>query len=376
MSLKIVCAVHLVRHPVGGHSWHHLQYLLGLRSLGHEVTFFENYGWADSCYDPVHNIMSPDPTFGITYLKRLLPPDLAQSWCYLSEDGTPFGMSREELTEKCSESDLFLNLSGVNWIPELEYCRRRVLVDTDPVFTQIGGFGWKGASARHHVLFTYGENVHRPGCEMPTGDAHWLPTRQPVVPELWPVSAGDPSAPFTTVINWAAYGARQHEGKTYGQKDVEFARFLAIPNETREPFQAVLSAPPEVRANFVKNGWVVVNGRRATRDPWVYQDYLADSRAEFSAAKHAYVVTKSGWFSDRSSAYLAMGRPVIVQDTGFTNFLPSGAGLLPFRTMEEAVAAVKTVNEDYPEHCRAARKLVEEYFAASDVLTRLIEQSL
>jgi hypothetical protein len=211
---------------------------------------------------------------------------------------------------------------------------------------------------------------------MPTGDAHWLPTRQPVVPELWPVSAGDPSAPFTTVINWAAYGAREHEGKTYGQKDVEFARFLAIPNETRESFQAVLSAPPEVRANFVKNGWVVVNGRRVTRDPWVYQDYIAHSRAEFSAAKHAYVVTKSGWFSDRSSAYLAMGRPVIVQDTGFTDFLPSGAGLLPFRTMEEAIAAVKTVNEEYPAHCRAARKLVEEYFAASDVLTRLIEQSL
>ncbi len=186
MGLKIICSGHLVRYPLGGMSWHHLQYLVGLRQLGHDVIFFEHYGWRDSCYNPARNVMSGDPSYGVDYLLRLLRPfGLQRSWCYLAEDGTAYGMPRERLAQLCRESDVYLNISNINWIPELEACRRRVLIDTDPAFTQIGAHGLGGPYERYQALFTYGENVHRTGCEMPTSGARWLPTRQPVVLDLW-----------------------------------------------------------------------------------------------------------------------------------------------------------------------------------------------
>lgn len=377
MGIKIVCSGHLVRYPVGGFSWHHLQYLVGLRRMGHEVTYFEDYGWANSCYDLARNEMTPDPRYGIGYLRSLLRLHaLDDHWCYLAEDGTAYGLPREHLAQRCRECDVYFNLSNINWIPELEQCRRRVLVDTDPVFTQIGAHGLGGPFSRYHTLFTYGENVHRPGCEMPDGGARWLPTRQPVVLDLWPVEAGDPSASFTTVMNWSSLGDREHEGKVYGQKDREFERFLSLPHATGEVMEVAISAPVEVRKRLINSGWRLADPLEVTRSPWSYQCYLSGSRAEFSVAKHGYVSTRCGWFSDRSSAYLAMGRPVVVQDTGFSDFLPCGAGLLAYHTVDEAITAIRRLNDDYEAHCRAARAVVEEYFDARRVLADLLEQCL
>jgi hypothetical protein len=376
MSLKILCSGYLVRYPVGGLSWHHLQYLVGFRRLGHEVAFFEDYGWPNSCYDPALNEMTADPSYGIAYIRSLLQHyDLENHWCYLAEDGTSYGMPRERLAQFSRECDVYVNLSNLNWIPELEQCRRRVLVDTDPVFTQIG-VGMGGPLSNYHVLFTYGENVHRPGCQMPTAGARWLPTRQPVVLDLWPVARGDPDAPFTTVMNWSAYGDREHKGRVYGQKDREFEPFFSLPDDTGEPMEMAINAPAAVQARLADGGWRVINPLAVTRDPWTYQLYLRDSRAEFCVAKHAYVSTWSGWFSDRSSAYLAIGRPVITQDTGFSDFLPCGTGLLAYRTPSEAVATIRRLRDDYGTHCRAARSLVEAYFDARRVLTAVLEKSL
>ena len=377
MSLKIVCSGHLVRHPVGGHSWHHLQYLVGLQRLGHEVTFFESYGWPNSCYDPERSEMTGDPSYGISYLLSLLSPHgLDDRWCYLAEDGTSYGMSRERLAQLCSESDIYFNLSNINWIPELKQCRRRVLVDTDPVFTQIGAHGFGGPFSRYHALFTYGENVHRPGCDMPSGGACWMPTRQPVVLDLWPSDVGNPSAPFTTVVNWSAYGDAEYRGRIYGQKDREFQPFLALPRDTGEVMEIAANAPAAVWEQLADGGWRLADPLEVTRDPWTYQSYLRASRAEFGVAKHAYVSTQCGWFSDRSSAYLATGRPVTVQDTGFSEFLPCGEGLLAYRTLDEAIAAIRRLRDDYEGHCRGARAVVEEYFDARRVLEHLLERSL
>jgi hypothetical protein len=376
MGLKIICSGNLVRYPLGGFSWHHLQYLVGFARLGHTMIYVEDYGWENSCYDPARGDMTADPSFGIAYLKDLLRPHgLEQSWCYLAEDGTAHGMSRAQLAQHCREADVFFNLSNINWIPEFELCARRVLVDTDPVFTQIGGHGMSESFAQYHTLFTYGENVHRPGCTMPDGGAHWLPTRQPVVLDLWPVTEGNATAPFTTVMNWSAYGAREYKGRIYGQKDREFTPFFALPRETGQLMEIALNAPTEVQAQLLAGGWRITDPGEVTRDPWTYQAYLRSSRAEFSVAKHAYVSTRCGWFSDRSTGYLASGRPVIVQDTGFSDFLPVGAGLLTFSTPEEAVAALRKLDEDYAAHCRAARAVIEEHFAAQQVLARLLEQS-
>jgi hypothetical protein len=377
MTLKIICSGHLVRHPLGGHSWHHLQYLVGLQRLGHDVTFFEHYGWPSSCFDPASNIMTGDPSYGISYLLELLRPHgLEHGWCYLAEDGTAYGMPRERLAQHCRESDLYLNLSNINWIPEVEQCERRILLDTDPVFTQIGAHGLGGPYTRYHALFTYGENVHRPGCHMPTGGVRWLPTRQPVVLDLWPVEAGDPSGPFTTVMNWSPLGDRWYQGRLYGQKDRSFEPFFSLPHDTGERMELAANLPPTVQARLIDNGWRLASPREVTRDPWVYQRYLRASRAEFSVAKHGYVVTRCGWFSERSAAYLASGRPVLVQNTGFPDWLKPGAGVITFETTDEARKGIEEINASYEFHCRAARPIAEEYFDARKVLSNLIERAM
>jgi Glycosyl transferases group 1 len=377
MALKILCSGHLVRYPLGGHSWHHLQYLVGFRRLGHEVTFFEHYGWPDSCYDPARDEMTADPSCGIAFLRRLLEPHrLGGSWCYLAEDGTAHGMPRDRLAQICRECDVYFNLSNINAIPEVAACRRRALVDTDPAFTQIGGHGMGGPFSGYHRLFTYGENVHRPGCTMPTGGMRWLPTRQPVVLDLWPFTPADPEAPFTTVMNWSGYGDRVHAGRLYGQKDRSFAPFFRLPRETGVPMEMAVNAPPEVHERLAEGGWRLADPLAVAGSPASYQQYLARSRAEFCVAKHGYVATRCGWFSDRSAAYLAMGRPVVVEDTGFSDYLPCGRGLLPFRSHAEAVSAIRRLPDAYADHCRAARAIAEEHFDARRVLTSLLERSL
>ena len=292
-------------------------------------------------------------------------------------DGTAHGMPREQLAQICRDCDVYFNLSNVNWIPELQECRRRVLVDTDPVFTQIGAHGLGGPFSSYQARFTYGENVHRPGCDMPTGGAQWLPTRQPVVLDLWTAAPGSAQASFTTVINWSAYGGHEYLGRWYGQKDQEFEPYFSLPRESGASMEiAVGGAGPEVYARLARGGWRLANALETTRDPWTYQDYLRASRAEFCVAKHAYVSTACGWFSDRSAAYLASGRPVVIQDTGFSAYLPCGMGLLAYRKPEEAVRFVRQLREAYPAHCAAARGLVEEYFDARRVLTDLLTRSL
>jgi len=376
MALKILCCGHLVRHPLGGHSWHHLQYLVGLARLGHEVVFMEHWGWPDSCYDPARDAMTSDATYGLDYLRTLLGRHgLAGSWCYLAEDGREHGMTREALAQFCRECDLCLNLSNMNWIDELMLCRRRALVDTDPVFTQIGVHGM-AALDRYHALFSFGENVHRAGSTMPTGHASWQPTRQPVVLELWPVLPGDPEAPFTTVINWSPMPDHRHNGRVYGQKSAQFEPFFCLPHDAGQPMRIAVNAPTEVCQRLKQGGWELADPLGITRDAGTYQEFVRSSRGEFCVAKHAYVVTRCGWFSDRSTAYLASGRPVVVEDTGFSDFLPCGRGLLAYRDREEALAAIQSVAADYPEHCRAARDLVAEHFDSRRVLTQLLAESV
>ena len=377
MALRIVCSGYLVRYPLGGFSWHHLQYLVGLQRLGHKVTFFEHYGWADSCYDPARNIMTSDPSYGIAHLKQLLRPyGLDNDWCYLAEDGSTYGIPRERLAQLCRASDVYFNLSNINWIPELEQCRRRVLVDTDPVFTQIGAHGLGGPYSKYHLLFTYGENVHQPGCTMPTGGAQWIPTRQPVVLELWPVQAADRLASFTTVMNWSAFGDQQQDGKFYGQKDRVFEPFFSLPITSRQSMEIAVKVPANLGERLASGGWRLADPLEVSRDPFTYQRYLRSSRAEFSVAKHGYVVTRCGWFSERSAAYLASGRPVVVQDTGFSDWLEPGSGIIPFKTAEEALAGIEEINHRYEFHCRAAREIVQEYFDARKVLATLIQRAI
>ena len=377
MALKILCSGFLFRHPVGGHTWHHLQYLIGLRRLGHEVAYFEHFGWPDSCFNAEQDAMSSDPSHGITYMQRVFDRhDPSIEWCYLGEDGTARGMPPEKLAQICRECDLYISLSNLNWIPELEHCRRRVVVDTDPVFTQIGALGLGGPFTNYHVLFTYGENVHRANCTMPTRGYRWRPTRQPVVLDLWTSSPPPADGPITTVMNWTPLEPVKYEGRVFGQKDQEFEPFFSLPRTIELPMEMAVNAPAQVRNRLKEGGWTLRDPLKVTHDPWTYQQFLRDSRAEFCVAKHGYVSTRCGWFSDRTSAYLATGRPAVVQDTGFSDFLPCGEGLMAWRNAAEAMAGIRRVVADAEKHGRAARKIVEEYFDAKRVLTELLTASL
>jgi hypothetical protein len=377
MSLRIVCSGYLIRYPLGGFSWHHLQYLLGLQRLGHRVTYIEDFGWSRSCYDPSINEQTSNPRYGIEYFKQMLTTyGFNAAWCFLAEDGTAHGMERCDLADACAESDVYFNLSNMNWLPELELCRRRILIDTDPAFTQIG-FGMGGPLSRYQALFTYGENVHKARCTMPTAGQHWRPTRQPLVLPAWPVKPANPNAAFTTIMNWASYPEREHEGQVFGQKNREFPPYFDLPKDIGMPMELALGgAPPAICEQLTQGGWTLSDPRDATRTPEIFQAYVANSRGEFSVAKHAYVSTRCGWFSDRSCCYLASGRPVILQDTGFSDFLPCGEGLLAFGNPQEAKNALAVVSGDYEKHCLAARKVAETYFDSRKVLTALLEQSV
>jgi hypothetical protein len=378
MSLKIICSGYLLRYPLGGMTFHHLQYLLGLKQLGHQVIYFEDYGWANSCYDPQQNLMTSEPSYGIAYFENLLREyNPLDGWCYLSEDGKSYGMERQELAEFCQESDVYFNLSNINFIPETELCRNKILIDTDPVFTQIGGHGMSNGFAKYNHLFTYGENIHRKNCTMPTANSVWKPTRQPIVLDLWKAETVDLNAPISTVMSWTAYGDKEFEGKIYGQKNREFEPYFDLPSETKETFELAVASVPESEKNrLISGGWRLKNAFEATETPQIYQCYLQNSRAEFSVAKHAYVSTKSGWFSDRSAGYLASGKPVIVQNTGFSDFLPCGEGLFAFDEKQTVIDSIKEVSANYEKHCQAARQIAEEFFDAKKVLQNLLENCL
>ena len=377
MRLKIICSGYIVRYPLGGMTLHHLQYLAGLECLGHEVILLEDYGWADSCYDPVADAMTSDPSRGIQYLRRVWERfGLHARWCYLAQDGMAYGMTRESLGQICRDCDLYLNLSNVNWIPELEDCRRRILIDTDPGLNQTGSFGLGGPFSRYDALFTYGVNVHRPGCEMPTGGVHWRTTCQPVVLDFWPVAAPNRTAPFSTIMSWKSYEDVHYESHTYGQKDRQFGPYFSLPGDLGEDMELAVRPPEEAACRLVNGGWKLTDPRRVSQYPWTYQDYIRNSRAEFSLAAHLYTATKCGWFSDRSAGYLASGRPVVVQDTHFKTWLPAGEGLLTFDDREGAVAAIEEVNRRYEFHCYRARELAEEYLDSQKVLSRLLAEAM
>jgi hypothetical protein len=377
---KIVVAGYMIRHPVAGMLLTCYQYLLGLHLLGHHVVYVEESGWPDACYDPLARRHSDDPTVGLRILRGMLARHgLSPSIFYVNRHG-PVGFGdRRDLERVLATADLLLNVGGVCWLPQFEACPRRTLIDMDPLFTQLGRFG--GAYLRnHHLHFTYGTNIGRPGCSIPTCGLDWRPLFPPVVPSLWQGSeTTGPSddAPFTTIANWTAYGAVEHEGQVYGQKDQEFLRLINLPSRTSQTLELALSgAGMETVAAFRAAGWWTRDAGDVTTSFERYREYVMRSRGELSAAKHAYVATHSGWFSDRSVCYLAAGRPVILQDTGFGDLVPTGCGVLAFSTAEEALDCIERINKDYQTHCSAARRIAKDAFDFRAVLPPLLDAAL
>ncbi len=369
--MKILMAGIIARYPFGGVTWCSLMYLAGLRALGHEVFYLEDTG--ECVYDPVENTRATDPRYGTAYIRDALEPFGLDRWTFVNYDGAYHGCSHDEVKRYCADADLFLNLSGGSWFWRDEYRRipRKVFIDSDPAFTQLA----IAKADRWYVeffegfdhLFTFGSNIGTPCSPVPTAPFTWHHTWQPVTLDDWPVT-GPPRDRFTSVMTW------QIESFTDvgGNKDQEFLKFLDLPARTPQRFELAVNGPQAMLRGF---GWETVDAMKVSRTPPRYREFIQQSKAEFGVAKHTYVATHSGWFSDRTECYLASGRPALVQDTGWSRHLPAGEGLVAFSTVEEAVAGVARINADYARHARRAREIAAEYFDARRVLSALLDEA-
>ncbi|MBN2182868.1 MAG: hypothetical protein JW715_13235 [Sedimentisphaerales bacterium] len=381
-KLRIVVSGYIIRGPLGGLTWHHLQYVMGFAKLGHEVYFVEDSDDYPSCYDPSNNKTDIDPSYGLKFASHAFNRvGLNDRWAYYDAHRALWlGPRADNIIDLCLSANLLLNLSGVNplraWFLEIP---KRVLVDTDPAFTQIRHLinATKMLKASQHTKYlTFGENFGRQGCDIPDDGFDWKPTRQPVVLDAWTVTPGKKEGKFTTVMQWDSYPSQEYQEKFYGMKSESFRNYLDLPDKVKADFELALGSASAPRDTLKRKGWQIVNPLDVTKDPWTYQEYIQKSKAEFGIAKHGYVVSNSGWFSERSAVYLASGRPVIVQDSGFTEWMETGAGVLAFKTFDEAVAAIEEVNSRYEYHCKKAREIAEEYFDSKKVLTNLIEKAI
>jgi hypothetical protein len=350
----------------GGAAWAVLQYVLGFRRLGHEVVFVE----------PVRELTPAS----VGYFHRVTTQFGLERSSGLLQTGTTMtaGLDYTELAAAARRADLLVNISGMLADPELTGpIPRRVYLDLDPGFIQL----WHAVQmidmrfAGHTHFVTVGQSIGQPDCPVPTCGLDWIPTPQPIVLEHWP-TAGPPARPaFTTVGNWRGYGSIEHDGIFYGQKAHSLRPLMELPRRTRQRFQPALSIhPSETRdlESLAANGWELLDPADVAGTPAAYRDFVRSSTAEFGLAKSGYVAAKCGWFSDRSLCYLASGRPVLAQDTGFGRWLPVGAGVVPFTMVDEAAAGADAIAADYVRHAWAARRLAEEFFDSDAVLSRLL----
>jgi hypothetical protein len=369
-------------YPLAGVTYQFLHFMLGLRKLGYDPYYVEDS--ARWIYDPNLCDSSPDALPNITTVAPVLQAHgLADRWafrgCY--EGGKCYGMTESQISELYKTADIMLNVTGAQDLrQEHARCPVRVYLETDPVEAQIQvAQGHQQTIATldaytHH--FTYGENLGNPDCRLPVERYHWRPTRQPVMMELWQPLPPRPGAAYNTIATWKNKGKDiTFNGETYyWSKDREFMKILDLPMRRDVAFELATNPAGDAPGLLRANGWKLADPVAISRDMRRYNHYIRESRGEFTVAKDQNIRLKSGWFSDRSACYLAAGRPVINQETGFSHQLPTGKGLFSFQTMDDILAAVDAIESDYAGHCRAARELAEEYFAAEKVLGNIMDQ--
>jgi hypothetical protein len=379
--LRIVVAGMIAADPgQGGAAWAVLQYVLGLRALGHDVYLVEPipagsiapYGapLADSANARYfHDVAA---RFDLNGRAALLREDTRE---------TSGGVTYAELKRAVRGCDLLINISGMLTDPALfESIPRRVYLDLDPAFNQL----WHTVEhidmrfEGHTHFFTVGGLIGTPACQIPTCGRAWQPVLQPIVLTEWPVTPGDPNASWTTVGNWRGYGSITHDGVLYGQKAHSFRRLLDLPARSGahiRPALMIHRGEKNDLAALRAHHWDLADPAEVAPTPDAYREFVRGSKGELGIAKSGYVESHCGWFSDRSICYLASGRPVIAQDTGFGAYLPTGEGLFAFNSVDDAVAAMEAVDRDYARHCRRAREIAEEYFRSEVVLGTLLERA-
>lgn len=375
---RVVFGTYMVRYPLGGMLNSPLQWLLGLSALGHDVYVVEKSGWTGSCFDPVSRTGSDDCAYGFGVVADLLARSgLEGKLCYVDAGERYHGLSRQAVEAAIASADVFIDYGAHgSWAEEAAAAGTRVLVDGEPGWRQIvmardleAGL----ALAEYDHYFTVGLNIGTDRTEAPTAGRAWRTTLPPLSTATVEVRPCPPAARVTTVMGWHAHDELEFRGRRYGQKDVEFERFIGLPGLVDLPLEVAVSddAP---RDRIAAKGWLVRDAIDATISFDSVWDYIHGSLAEFSVAKNVFVALNTGWFSERTAAYLAAGRPAVVQETGFGAHLPTGEGLFAVTSPEEAAEALREIAADHARHSLAARELAREHLDAPRVLGALLKE--
>ncbi len=379
---RIAISGSLAQRPAaGGHAWVFLQYLLGLRRLGGEVLFLDRLEPA-MCRDKAGGPCGVEESFNLRYLRELMAAfGLSDSYALGFNGGRQWlGQSREHVLDFVGESALLIDVMGFLKDSDVAAAApRRAFLDIDPGVPQMWrALGLADMLSGYDDYVTIGENIGRPGCPIPTCGLNWITMRQPIVLEHWPATVPEESGAITSVGSWRGpFAPIEYEGRTYGLRVHEFRKFADLPRRIARRCEFALNIHPSESRDLAlleADGWQLVDPRTVASSPAAYQAYVQNSWAEFMVAKNMYVQSQCGWFSDRSICYLASGKPVLAQDTGIRELYPVTDGLLVFSDLEEAVAAVERLEEDYPRHALAARKVAEDYFDSDRVLSDLLSK--
>jgi hypothetical protein len=375
---RIVVLGIAAQYPLAGVTWQAIHYLVGLRALGCDVYYVEDSGAPP--YDPASGGIGTAADANVAFLADVMRRyDFADRWAYWDAlTDTWHGRDAAAVRELYRTADAIFNLCGATKLRD-EHRQGATIcyVETDPIYEQMrvanGEDDAIGFLGSHDVLFTYGELLGTPSCRVPVERFTWIPTRPPVVLDLWrPTPEG---RAFASIATWENKGKNVvFRGETYyWSKHLNFLAMIDVPRASGEPFELAMDPGDDaVRSRLATHGWSLVDPRPVSADVDAYRAYVEGARGEFTVAKDIYVRPRSGWFSDRSVCFLAAGKPVITQETGFSELVPSGEGLMAFSTPEEAVAAVHAVVADWPRHARAARAIAEEYFAAEKVIGAML----
>ena len=388
-SKKIAVLGFMANCPIAGVIWQHIHYIVGLQRSGHDVYYIEDTSRIP--YDPVQQTPTEDYSYAAGILARLSTEfGFEGKWAFSPRYKTPdetAGLSRSTLNTLYAEADALLNICGSHELhDDLLRSERIIYVESDPAVEQIkvdlGAQATAEFLARHCARFTFGENVGRGEFPVPLHGLEWLPTRQPVVTDFWrtpPATAPTAGSRFTSIANLATGGKKDitWRGETYlWSKLPEFEKYRAAPRRAGEPFELATSFKDRALGEaFRTEGWQIVSPDEISVDYHAYVEFIRASKGEFTVAKDQYVRLCTGWFSDRSACYLAAGRPVITQETGFTRLYGGTAGLFGFSTMDEVLAAVREINADYPAHSRAAADMAREHFEAETVVKSLLQRA-
>ncbi len=389
-KLKIVVGGYLGLYPTGGATWDYIQYPLGLQLLGHDVYYIE-----DTAQYPVYQLEEnawDDCSYCVNYLKQAMNEiGMPERWAYRDVAANKvFGMSEQKLKEVITTADVFINVSASTILRE-EYLKIpvKILVDTDPMFTQyqyhktLKEGGAKAVESQnfmnaHNLLFTFGLNIGKEDCRIPQFNFTWLTTKKPICLDFWNEAIkSDKSFGFTSILNWTERPAFMYDNESWGQKNVEFKKFYDLPSVSQNTFDLIINRGNDAESvnsmECLKSlGWNILSPHDLIADKEDYKKFIQSSYGEFSVTKETYIKSNSGWFSGRSACYLAAGKPVITQDTKWSRYIPAGEGLFACNDLASADNAVKEIAFDYTRHCKAAKEIAKEYFDSSKVLNDML----